>query len=91
MTASYQITFNHALADDFFLIPEQHPITYNLGGGALQGSTLCRKVNREEHAEVPAEFIRWVWAGGRKLKGLIRRREAEADLYNDFVTPPYGR
>ena len=55
--------------------------TYNLGGGALQGSTLCRNVNREEHAEVPAESIRWVWAGSPKLKGLICRRGAEADLY----------
>ena len=55
--------------------------TYNLGGGALQRSTLRRKINREEHTDVPGQFMRWVWAGGRKLKGLIRRREAEADLY----------
>jgi lysozyme len=56
--------------------------TFNLGSGALQRSTLRRKVNREDHAEVPAEFLRWVWAGGKKLKGLIHRREAEAALYN---------
>ncbi|MCH2037353.1 MAG: lysozyme [Rickettsiales bacterium] len=56
--------------------------TYNLGGGALQRSTLRRKINREEHAEVPEQFMRWVWAGGRKLKGLMRRREAEAELYS---------
>ncbi len=37
--------------------------TFNLGSGALQRSTLRRKVNREEHTEVPAEFMRWVWAG----------------------------
>ena len=55
--------------------------TYNLGGGALQRSTLRRKINREEHAEVPEQFMRWVWAGGRKLKGLVRRRAAESDLY----------
>ena len=55
--------------------------TFNLGAGALQRSTLRRKVNREEHDAVPAEFRRWVWAGGRKLAGLIRRREAEAALY----------
>ena len=54
---------------------------FNLGAGALQRSTLRRKVNREEHDAVPAEFGRWVWAGGRKLKGLIRRREAEAVIY----------
>ncbi|MGB1374079.1 MAG: glycoside hydrolase family protein, partial [Aequoribacter sp.] len=27
------------------------------------------------------EFRRWVWAGGRKLKGLIKRREAEKALF----------
>ena len=55
--------------------------TYNLGGGALQRSTLRSKVNREEHDDVPAEFMKWVWAGGRKLPGLIKRRRAEALLY----------
>lgn len=55
--------------------------TFNLGAGALQRSTLRRKINREEHEDVPAEFLRWVWAGGRKLPGLIRRRQAEAALY----------
>lgn len=55
--------------------------TFNLGAGALQRSTLRRRVNREEHEVVPAEFRRWVWAGGRKLKGLVWRREAEAARY----------
>lgn len=55
--------------------------TFNLGGGALQRSTLRRKVNREEHADVPDELMKWVWAGGKKLKGLVRRRAAEAALY----------
>lgn len=58
---------------------------YNLGGGALQRSTLRRKINREEHAEVPEQFMRWVWAGGRKLKGLVRRRAAEAGLYEEIL------
>ena len=47
----------------------------------LRAPTLRPKVNREEHAAVPAEFRCWVWAGGRKLKGLVRRREAEVALY----------
>ncbi len=54
---------------------------FNLGAGALQCSTLRRRVNRQDHDAVPDEFRRWVWAGGRKLKGLTRRREAEAMLY----------
>ncbi len=55
--------------------------TFNLGSGALQRSTLRRKVNGYYHQEVPSEFLRWVWAGGRKLKELLRRRQAEAALY----------
>lgn len=55
--------------------------TFNLGAGALQRSTLRRKVNREEHDDVSAEFMKWVWAGGRKLKGLVKRRKAEGLLY----------
>lgn len=56
--------------------------TFNLGGGALQCSTLRQKVNREEHDDVPDEFRKWIYAGGRKLKGLIKRRETEAILYS---------
>ena len=55
--------------------------TFNLGGGALQRSGLRRKINRGEHEEVPREFMRWIHAGGVKLSGLIRRREAEVELY----------
>ena len=55
--------------------------TYNLGSGALQCSTLRRKVNREEHDEVPEQLMRWVWSSGRKLPGLVKRRRAESLLY----------
>jgi len=59
--------------------------TFNLGTGALQRSTLRRKVNREEHAQVPREFMRWVWADGRRMKGLIKRRAAEARSYSSEI------
>lgn len=55
--------------------------TYNLGPAALQRSTLRRKVNRGEHDDVPHEFRKWVFASGRKLKGLIKRRNIEAEVY----------
>ena len=54
---------------------------HRANGADLQRSTLRRKVNREEHGAVPTVFRRWVWAGGRKLKGLMLRREAEAEFY----------
>jgi len=55
--------------------------TFNLGTGALQRSTLRRKVNREEHDGVPNEFMRWVWSNGKRLTGLILRRRIEAKCY----------
>jgi lysozyme len=55
--------------------------TFNLGAGRLQASTLRRVVNRGEHARAPCELVRWVYGGGRKLPGLVRRRKAEAILY----------
>jgi lysozyme len=55
--------------------------TFNLGSGALQRSTLRCVVNREEHEAVPTELMRWVYAGGIRLKGLMARRAAEARLY----------
>ena len=53
---------------------------FNLGSGSLQASTLRRVINRG-HGEAPHQMRRWVHAGGRKLAGLVRRRETEAALY----------
>lgn len=55
--------------------------TFNLGAAALQRSTLRRVVNRGAHGDVPCQFLCWVWAAGRKLPGLVRRRAAEAEMY----------
>jgi lysozyme len=55
---------------------------FNLGTGALAGSTLFRKVKINPNDKTIAlEFAKWVNAGGKKLPGLIRRRKAESDLY----------
>jgi lysozyme len=55
---------------------------YNLGPANLKSSTLLKKVNANPNDEsIRLEFIKWVKAGGKTLKGLVRRREAEANLY----------
>jgi lysozyme len=55
---------------------------YNLGTGALQKSTLIKKVNANpQDPTIKAEFFKWNKAGGRALAGLTKRRQAEADLY----------
>ncbi len=55
--------------------------TFNLGPAALQRSALRRKVNRNEHGDVPQEFLKWIFARGQKCPGLIRRRIIEAAMY----------
>lgn len=55
--------------------------TYNLGATNLKNSTLLKVLNRAEHDEVPIQIKRWNKAKGEVLKGLVRRREAEALLY----------
>lgn len=55
--------------------------TFNCGAGNLQMSALRQAVLRSDHDAAAAQFGRWVFAGGIKLRGLVRRRAAEADLY----------
>lgn len=55
---------------------------YNLGFSALSGSTLARKVKSGDHPGASAEFPRWVYGGGRRLLGLVRRRAAERAVYD---------
>ena len=54
--------------------------TFNLGGSALKNSTLRCKVNVGMWAAVPTELRKWVMAAGKRLRGLVIRREAEAAL-----------
>jgi lysozyme len=54
---------------------------FNVGLTALRVSTLIRKHRAGDHEGAAREFGRWVYAGGRRLEGLRRRRAAEAALY----------
>ncbi len=54
---------------------------YNLGQGALAGSTLLKKLNGGDRAGAADEFLRWDHQGGRVLAGLTRRRRAERELF----------
>ena len=54
--------------------------TFNLGAGNLMASTLRKRVNAGRWADVPAEIRKWNRGGGRVLRGLVLRREAEAAL-----------
>ena len=54
--------------------------TFNLGAGRLQASTLRRRINAGQWDGVPDELRKWVNGGGRRLPGLVARRDAEAIL-----------
>jgi lysozyme len=53
---------------------------YNLGLGRLKASTLRKRVNSRQWAAACVELHKWVNGGGRRLLGLVLRREAEAKL-----------
>ena len=54
---------------------------YNVGIGALQKSTLLKKLNAKDYQGASSEFLRWNKAGGKELKGLTLRRQAERELF----------
>ena len=55
---------------------------YNLGAGNLAGSTLLAKIRAKAPTEeIQAQFRRWVYSGKKKLAGLVKRREWEAQRW----------
>lgn len=59
-------------------------LAFNIGGGAFSKSTLVKKLNAGERAGAADQFLVWNKAGGKVLKGLVNRREAER---KQFLTP----
>jgi lysozyme len=56
---------------------------YNLGPTNLRNSTMLKVLNAGKYDEVPYQMKRWNRAGGKVLKGLVVRRKAEAELFNN--------
>lgn len=61
---------------------------YNLGIGNFTSSALLRKINAGDYAGAAAEFDKWDHAGGKELAGLLRRRQAETDLFLSSLPQP---
>ncbi|HQT84044.1 MULTISPECIES: lysozyme [Acidiphilium] len=55
---------------------------YNVGAGNFYRSTLLALLNQGDYQGAAAQFVRWDYAAGVVLPGLLRRREAEAALFN---------
>jgi lysozyme len=54
---------------------------YNVGIGRLKASTLRKKVLAGNLEAAKKQFMRWVFANGKKMNGLVKRREAEVNLF----------
>lgn len=59
--------------------------TFNVGIGAFKKSTLLRKLNQNKLCDAVKEFDRWVYAGGKKLPGLARRRASEKKMFTKYL------
>ena len=62
-------------------------VSFDFNTGKLHSSTLLKKLNAGDYDAVPIELMKWVNAGGKKVKGLVNRRSAEAGLWakGEFV------
>ncbi|KQU84203.1 hypothetical protein ASD00_33735 [Ensifer sp. Root31] len=72
------------------LTDNQHAVlvSFDFNTGKLHSSTLLKKLNKGDYDAVPAELMKWVNAGGKRVKGLVNRRAAEAGLWakGEFVS-----
>ncbi len=75
LVADYLVTNNPARINAIL------DFVYNLGPGNLQISTLRKRILAQRWNDVPAELRKWDKGGGRVLRGLQLRREAECVVW----------
>jgi GH24 family phage-related lysozyme (muramidase) len=63
---------------------------YNAGGNAFRSSTLLQRIKARQFEDVPTQLRRWVQAGGKPWPGLVKRRQAEIDLFFKGLLQPKG-
>jgi lysozyme len=73
LTTSQELTDNQfsALCD----------FVYNVGGDHFRTSTLHSVLEARQFEQIPFQLRQWVWAGGKRYKGLAQRREREIALF----------
>ena len=58
---------------------------FNVGCGAFKGSTMLKMLNGGDIDGASKQFMRWVKAGGKEVKGLVNRRTAERKLFDGVL------
>lgn len=75
------------------LLPHQFDalvsFTFNCGATAFRRSTLLRRIESGDFDDVPRQLARWNKAGGRVVRGLVRRRDAEGVAFSrgEYIYP----
>jgi lysozyme len=60
-------------------------LAYNIGVGALSGSTLLKKHKAADYDAAAQQFLVWNRAGGKVMQGLVNRRTAEMRVYKGLA------
>ena len=55
---------------------------YNVGKGAVSRSTLIKRINQNRLEDVPNQLRRWVHVDGKRVQGLVNRREQEITIWH---------
>jgi len=56
-------------------------LAYNIGVGAFTNSTLVKRLNEGNYKAAADQFLVWVNAGGKRMQGLVNRRNKERELF----------
>ena len=56
-------------------------LAYNIGSNAFKSSTLVKKLNAGDYKGAASQFDVWINAGGKRMQGLVNRRDREKLLF----------
>lgn len=56
-------------------------LAYNIGSSAFKSSTLVKKLNAGDYKGAADQFNVWINAGGKRMQGLVNRRDREKLLF----------
>ncbi len=56
-------------------------LVYNIGGTAFRKSTLVKLLNSAQYPAAAEQFLRWKFDNGKEVRGLLRRRTAEREMF----------
>ena len=62
-------------------------LAFNIGLKNFGGSTLVRLLNKADYDGAASNFKKWIYAAGQRMRGLLKRREAERALHSTSSHP----